>query len=229
MMGHAGRLNCILITSQTDTESNSQQCPVLGFSLVSLRCGHSLLLLWHQSIFLQALCTSTYFSFTSLSRFASLSHFLFTITASDHVLDVCGLPGSLCCASSTFLWVCCGKNFNAGGLWWIGTYNIRFFVFCALTQCPQRPTLQLCPAAQAAPKTHKVRICISCTSSLSSLSLPHYCVSSASFCDLTSGPMKRIFMKEADALNFFRKRTRRGAKSQDEINGEFTLWLVQVV
>ncbi|XP_041650788.1 unique cartilage matrix-associated protein [Cheilinus undulatus] len=34
------------------------------------------------------------------------------------------------------------------------------------------------------------------------------------------GPMKRIFMKEADASNFFRKRTRRGSKSQDEINAE---------
>ncbi|XP_034540868.1 unique cartilage matrix-associated protein isoform X1 [Notolabrus celidotus] len=34
------------------------------------------------------------------------------------------------------------------------------------------------------------------------------------------GPMKRIFMKEADASNFFRKRSRRGAKSQDEINAE---------
>lgn len=28
-------------------------------------------------------------------------------------------------------------------------------------------------------------------------------------------------MKEADASNFFRRRSRRGAKSQDEINSEF--------
>ncbi|KAM3608689.1 uncharacterized protein V6R79_003208 [Siganus canaliculatus] len=34
------------------------------------------------------------------------------------------------------------------------------------------------------------------------------------------GPLKRIFMKEADAANFFRKRSRRGVKSQDEINAE---------
>ncbi|XP_029992915.1 putative cartilage matrix-associated protein [Sphaeramia orbicularis] len=34
------------------------------------------------------------------------------------------------------------------------------------------------------------------------------------------GPLKRIFMNEADATNFFRRRTRRGAKSQDEINAE---------
>nr|XP_046250578.1 unique cartilage matrix-associated protein [Scatophagus argus] len=34
------------------------------------------------------------------------------------------------------------------------------------------------------------------------------------------GPLKRIFMKEADALNFFRRRSRRGVKSQDEINAE---------
>lgn len=32
-------------------------------------------------------------------------------------------------------------------------------------------------------------------------------------------------MKEADASNFFRRRSRRGVKSQDEINGEFTLGL----
>lgn len=41
----------------------------------------------------------------------------------------------------------------------------------------------------------------------------------------TAGPLKKIFMKEADASNFFRRRSRRGAKSQDEINGEFTLGL----
>ncbi|XP_026167385.1 putative cartilage matrix-associated protein isoform X2 [Mastacembelus armatus] len=34
------------------------------------------------------------------------------------------------------------------------------------------------------------------------------------------GSLKRIFMKEADASNFFRKRSRRGVKSQDEINIE---------
>ncbi|KAI3371166.1 hypothetical protein L3Q82_023793 [Scortum barcoo] len=34
------------------------------------------------------------------------------------------------------------------------------------------------------------------------------------------GPLKRIFMKEADASNFFRRRSRRGTKSQDEINAE---------
>ncbi|TKS73642.1 putative cartilage matrix-associated protein [Collichthys lucidus] len=34
------------------------------------------------------------------------------------------------------------------------------------------------------------------------------------------GPLKRIFMKEADASNFFRRRSRRGVKSQDEINAE---------
>uniref|UniRef100_A0A8C2Z0H4 Unique cartilage matrix-associated protein n=1 Tax=Cyclopterus lumpus TaxID=8103 RepID=A0A8C2Z0H4_CYCLU len=36
----------------------------------------------------------------------------------------------------------------------------------------------------------------------------------------TAGPLKKIFMKEADASNFFRRRSRRGAKSQDEINAE---------
>ncbi|XP_062245282.1 unique cartilage matrix-associated protein [Platichthys flesus] len=39
------------------------------------------------------------------------------------------------------------------------------------------------------------------------------------------GPLKRIFMKEADASNFFRRRSRRGAKSQDEINAEQRLVL----
>ncbi|XP_074490420.1 putative cartilage matrix-associated protein [Sebastes fasciatus] len=34
------------------------------------------------------------------------------------------------------------------------------------------------------------------------------------------GPLRKIFMKEADASHFFRRRSRRGAKSQDEINAE---------
>ncbi|PWA24832.1 hypothetical protein CCH79_00010217 [Gambusia affinis] len=34
------------------------------------------------------------------------------------------------------------------------------------------------------------------------------------------GQLRRIFMKEADASNFFRKRSRRAVKSQDEISGE---------
>uniref|UniRef100_UPI003AAF977A unique cartilage matrix-associated protein n=1 Tax=Centroberyx gerrardi TaxID=166262 RepID=UPI003AAF977A len=34
------------------------------------------------------------------------------------------------------------------------------------------------------------------------------------------GPLRRIFMQEADASNFFRRRSRRGVKSQDEINAE---------
>lgn len=33
-------------------------------------------------------------------------------------------------------------------------------------------------------------------------------------------------MNEADASNFFRRRSRRGVKSQDEITGEFTLGFV---
>ncbi|XP_031138395.1 unique cartilage matrix-associated protein [Sander lucioperca] len=32
--------------------------------------------------------------------------------------------------------------------------------------------------------------------------------------------LKNIFMKEADASNFFRRRSRRASKSQDEINAE---------
>ncbi|XP_058501934.1 unique cartilage matrix-associated protein [Solea solea] len=39
------------------------------------------------------------------------------------------------------------------------------------------------------------------------------------------GPPKKIFMKESDASHFFRKRSRRGAKSQDEINAEQRLVL----
>ncbi|XP_030587218.1 putative cartilage matrix-associated protein isoform X1 [Archocentrus centrarchus] len=34
------------------------------------------------------------------------------------------------------------------------------------------------------------------------------------------GPLKRVFMKQADASNFFRRRTRRGVKSQDELDAE---------
>ncbi|XP_018540029.1 unique cartilage matrix-associated protein isoform X3 [Lates calcarifer] len=43
--------------------------------------------------------------------------------------------------------------------------------------------------------------------------------------DPQAGPLKRIFMKEADASNFFRRRSRRGVKSQDEINAEQRLVL----
>ncbi|XP_041966273.1 unique cartilage matrix-associated protein [Alosa alosa] len=34
------------------------------------------------------------------------------------------------------------------------------------------------------------------------------------------GAMKRIFMPETDAFNFFRRRSRRAVKSQDELNAE---------
>ncbi|KAM4618208.1 putative cartilage matrix-associated protein [Polymixia lowei] len=34
------------------------------------------------------------------------------------------------------------------------------------------------------------------------------------------GPLRRIFMQETDASNFFRRRSRRGVKSQDEIDAE---------
>ncbi|XP_013872592.1 putative cartilage matrix-associated protein [Austrofundulus limnaeus] len=34
------------------------------------------------------------------------------------------------------------------------------------------------------------------------------------------GPPWRVFMKESDASDFFRRRSRRAAKSQDEINAE---------
>ncbi|XP_035771320.1 unique cartilage matrix-associated protein [Neolamprologus brichardi] len=34
------------------------------------------------------------------------------------------------------------------------------------------------------------------------------------------GPLKRVFMKQADASNFFRRRSRRGVKSQDELDAE---------
>ncbi|XP_051548721.1 unique cartilage matrix-associated protein-like [Myxocyprinus asiaticus] len=34
------------------------------------------------------------------------------------------------------------------------------------------------------------------------------------------GPLWKIFMPEADASNFFKRRSRRAAKSQDEINAE---------
>ncbi|XP_071021413.1 unique cartilage matrix-associated protein-like [Oncorhynchus clarkii lewisi] len=34
------------------------------------------------------------------------------------------------------------------------------------------------------------------------------------------GPLREIFMPEADAANFFRHRSRRAAKSQDEIDAE---------
>ncbi|XP_044049332.1 unique cartilage matrix-associated protein [Siniperca chuatsi] len=39
------------------------------------------------------------------------------------------------------------------------------------------------------------------------------------------GQLKKIFMRETDASNFFRRRSRRGVKSQDEINTEQRLIL----
>ncbi|XP_077373827.1 upper zone of growth plate and cartilage matrix-associated protein [Festucalex cinctus] len=36
----------------------------------------------------------------------------------------------------------------------------------------------------------------------------------------SQGPLRRIFMKEADASNFFRRRSRRAVKSPDELNAE---------
>ena len=89
-----------------------------------------------------------------------------------------------------------------------------------LPQCLQRPTLQLCPAAKAALKSHKVR---RCTSSSSPLFISLCCELNPLLLP-TAGSMKKIFMKEADAATFFRKRSRRASKSQDEINGEFTVW-----
>ncbi|KAM6937278.1 putative cartilage matrix-associated protein [Xenentodon cancila] len=44
--------------------------------------------------------------------------------------------------------------------------------------------------------------------------------SSAASAKDPQGPLRRIFMKEADASNFFRRRSRRAVKSQDEINAE---------
>uniref|UniRef100_I3JPM7 Unique cartilage matrix-associated protein n=1 Tax=Oreochromis niloticus TaxID=8128 RepID=I3JPM7_ORENI len=37
---------------------------------------------------------------------------------------------------------------------------------------------------------------------------------------LLVGSLKRVFMKQADASNFFRRRSRRGVKSQDELDAE---------
>ncbi|KAF3855036.1 hypothetical protein F7725_023091 [Dissostichus mawsoni] len=85
-----------------------------------------------------------------------------------------------------------------------------------LIVCLQRPTLQLCPAAKAALKSHKVR---RCTSSSSPLFISLCCELNLLLLP-TAGSMKKIFMKEADAATFFRKRSRRASKSQDEINAE---------
>ncbi|XP_075906841.1 putative cartilage matrix-associated protein [Nelusetta ayraudi] len=41
----------------------------------------------------------------------------------------------------------------------------------------------------------------------------------------TNGPLEKIFMKEDAALNFFRRRSRRAVKSQDELNAEQRLSL----
>lgn len=38
----------------------------------------------------------------------------------------------------------------------------------------------------------------------------------------TKGALRSIFMPEADASSFFKRRSRRAVKTQDEINGEVT-------
>ncbi|XP_061576979.1 unique cartilage matrix-associated protein [Cololabis saira] len=44
--------------------------------------------------------------------------------------------------------------------------------------------------------------------------------SSATSAKDPQGPLRRIFMKEADASDFFRRRSRRAVKSQDEMDAE---------
>lgn len=84
-------------------------------------------------------------------------------------------------------------------------------------QAPLRGhTLQLCPRAQAVRETHQVRSIIVFTS------LHPYVLSADPPAAPAAGPLKVIFMKESEASNFFQRRSRRGLKSQDEINGEFT-------
>lgn len=77
-------------------------------------------------------------------------------------------------------------------------------------------TLQLCPRAQADRETHQAR------SSVVFTSLRPWVLSADPPAAPSAGPLKMIFMKESEASNFFRRRSRRGLKSQDEINGEFT-------
>ncbi|XP_036845577.1 unique cartilage matrix-associated protein [Oncorhynchus mykiss] len=56
---------------------------------------------------------------------------------------------------------------------------------------------------------------------LTTLCIPTQRLSTQSFLYLFfSGPLREIFMPEADAANFFRRRSRRAAKSQDEIDAE---------
>lgn len=102
-------------------------------------------------------------------------------------------------------------------------FEFRPFMFCASTQGLRRPALQLCPEAQAAPKILKVRGCISCVSFPAYRPVYHFTLWTKLPPASTAGPLKRVFMKQADASNFFRRRSRRGVKSQDELDGEFTL------
>lgn len=83
--------------------------------------------------------------------------------------------------------------------------------FCSLTQCFLSPTQQPCPC----PTQTGVQM-VRSVGSLSPLRVR--CADPPAF---AAGPLKKIFMKEDDALNFFRRRSRRAVKSQDELNGEF--------
>lgn len=87
---------------------------------------------------------------------------------------------------------------------------------CPPMQAPLRGhTQQLWPRAQADRGTHQVRSIVVFTSLRPDL------LSAGPPAPPSAGPLEGIFMKESEASNFFRRRSRRGLKSQDEINGEF--------
>lgn len=84
-------------------------------------------------------------------------------------------------------------------------------------QAPLRGhTLQLRPRAKEDSESHQVR------SILVFASLSPSVLSADPSAAVSAGPLRTIFVKESQASNFFRRRSRRGLKSQDEINGEFT-------
>lgn len=112
---------------------------------------------------------------------------------------------------------------------WILCFELRAFMFCASTQGLRRPALQLCRVAQAALKILKVRGCISCGFFPAYRPVYHFTLWTELPPASTAGSLKRVFMKQADASNFFRRRSRRGVKSQDELDGEFTLSQFAVV
>lgn len=103
---------------------------------------------------------------------------------------------------------------------WLGLLTLlNSLFFCLLLNLPSSHLLCDCNRMEM--------FCCLCFprsgSKLTPLCIPTQRLSTQSFLYLFfSGPLREIFIPEADAANFFRRRSRRAAKSQDEIDGDWS-------